>query len=120
MDEYKSQVYARIDGAGRIIAIDGGYTISNIKDFTDWTLIDEGNGDKYNLCQSNYLPGPIMDERGIYRYEYVDGEVVERSAAAMDADWHEPIYEPTQLDRIQAQTMWTALMTDTLLEGDEF
>ena len=24
--------------------------------------------------------------------------------------------EPTQLDRIEAQTMWTALMTDTLLE----
>lgn len=24
--------------------------------------------------------------------------------------------EPTQLDRVEAQTMWTALMTDTLLE----
>lgn len=26
--------------------------------------------------------------------------------------------EPTQLDRIEAQTMYTALMTDTLLEED--
>lgn len=26
--------------------------------------------------------------------------------------------EPTQLDRIEAQTMFTALMTDTLLEED--
>lgn len=29
-----------------------------------------------------------------------------------------PQYEPTQLDRIEAQTMYTALMTDTLLEED--
>ncbi len=27
--------------------------------------------------------------------------------------------QPTQLDRIEAQTMYTALMTDTLLEEDE-
>lgn len=26
--------------------------------------------------------------------------------------------QPTQLDRIEAQTMYTALMTDTLLEED--
>lgn len=28
----------------------------------------------------------------------------------------EPIPTPSQLDRVEAQTMWTALMTDTLLE----
>lgn len=28
--------------------------------------------------------------------------------------------EPSQLDRIEAQIMWTALMTDTLLEEDIF
>ena len=29
----------------------------------------------------------------------------------------EPSAEPTQLDRIEAQTTYTAMMTDTLLEG---
>lgn len=29
----------------------------------------------------------------------------------------EPEPEPTQLDRIEAQTVYTAMMTDTLMEG---
>ena len=36
-------------------------------------------------------------------------EIVEESGI-------EPVYEPTQLDRIEAQTTYTAMMTDTLLE----
>ena len=29
----------------------------------------------------------------------------------------EPTPEPTQLDRIEAQSIYTAMMTDTLMEG---
>lgn len=29
----------------------------------------------------------------------------------------EPIYVPTQLDRVEAQATYTAMMTDTLVEG---
>lgn len=116
MSENNSCVYAKMDDKQRITAIDGGYTIANIKDFSEWVLIDEGVGDKYNLCQNNYLDKPIMDERGIYRYKLIDGVPVERTADEMDADYAEQTPQPTQLDRIEAQTMWTALMTDTLLE----
>lgn len=91
-----SKVYVLPDSSGRILRIDGGYTLSNIKDFTDWVLIDEGYGDRYNLCQGNYLPGPLYDDRGVYRYKLVDGEVRERTASEMDADYAaRPAPEPT-------------------------
>ena len=135
-----SKVYVKVDERNRIIAIDGGYTVSNIKNFSGWILIDEGTGDKYNLCQGNYLDKPLMDERGIYRYkldktvypdciecdngdelesEYIDYDIVERSAEEMDADYEETPPAPSQLDRVAAQVLYTALMTDTLIEeGD--
>ena len=86
MDENKSFVYAKVDERNRITAIDGGYTISNIKDFSEWVYIDEGVGDRYNLCQSNYLPKPITDDRGIYQYKLVDGKPAERTQAEKDED----------------------------------
>ena len=114
MDE-KSKVYALLDERNRVTRIEGGLTASNIDDISAWTYIDEGEGDRYSLCQSNYLLKPLTDERGIYRYKYY-GEIIERTQAEMDADYAEIVPVPSQLDRIEAQTMWTALMTDTLLE----
>lgn len=112
----KSKVYVKVDSRNRILAIDGGYTIGNIKDPENWILIAEGYGDRYNLCQSNYLDKPLMDDRGIYRYKLDGINPVERTQEEMDADYIPPDMLPTQLDRIEAQTMYTALMTDTLLE----
>lgn len=50
-------------------------------------LIDEGYGDRYNLCQSNYLDKPLKDNLGIYRYKLTDGKAVERTQEEMDADY---------------------------------
>lgn len=87
MKQQKSKVYAFPSTEGYITRIDGGYTTGNITNPEDWVLIDEGYGDKYNLCQSNYLPLPLMDERGVYRYKLVDGKAVERTKEEMDADY---------------------------------
>lgn len=117
MEQMKSKVYALPDVQNRITRIDGGYTVGNIRDFNDWVLIDEGSGDKYNLCQSNYLDKPIMDNRGVYQYKLVNGKPVERTQKEMDDDYNNrPPAPPTQMDIIEAQTMYTAMMTDTLLE----
>ena len=116
MNSYKSKVYIKVDERNRIIVIDGGYTIGNITDFSEWIFIDEGTGDKYNLCQSNYLEKPLTDDRGIYRYKLADGKPVERAQAEMDDDYAEIPIVPTQLDRVAAQVLYTALMTDTLIE----
>lgn len=77
-----SKVYIKIDSVSRVIAIDGGYTKGNIKDLSEWIFVDEGIGDKYNLCQNNYLPGPLTDENGIYLYKYVEGSIVPRSGGS--------------------------------------
>lgn len=106
-------VYAKTDAENRITDINSSAFLSGTG---GWTEIDSGFGDKYHHAQGNYFPQPIMDDRGIYRYKLVDGKPVERTQEEMDADYVEPEVMPTQLDRIEAQALYTALMTDTLIE----
>lgn len=82
--DYTSKVYALPDDIGRILRIDGGYIAPF--DLTGWVLIDEGEGDKYNLCQSHYLPSPLMTDDGIYRWKLVDGKCALRSEAEIEKD----------------------------------
>ena len=56
------------------------------EDLAGWTYIDEGTGDKYNLCQSHYFDGGLYDVDGIPRYKLVDGAPVLRTDAEMEAD----------------------------------
>ena len=118
MEMQKTKVYVLPDSSGYITRIDGGYTIGNITDTENWVLIDEGYGDRYNLCQCNYFPEPIITDGGAYRYKLVDGKPVECTAEeiAQQEEALKPVDEPTQDDRIEAQVMYTALMTDTLLD----
>lgn len=111
MENEKSKVYALPDAEGRITCIDGGYTLCNIKDIKSWVLIDEGYGDRYNLCQGNYLPGPLYDERGICRYKLVNGRPVERTQEEMDADYVPPEVKPTDAERISQLESEKKLLT---------
>ena len=63
------------------------------------------NGDYTGMAIVNKLPqGNIVD------YIYIDGEYIYKPLPV------EPvIVEPTQLDLIEAQVTYTAMMTDTLL-----
>ena len=106
-------VYVKPDEAGRITAINSSAFLS---DTDGWVKIDHGVSDKFHHAQGNYFPQPIIDERGVYRYKRVDGKVAERTQEEMDADYTPPEVAPTQLDRIEAQALYTALMTDTILE----
>lgn len=96
----KSKVYVLCDDYSRILRVDGGYTMKNIEDVSKWTLIDEGFGDKYSLCQNNYFDQPIRDMRGMCRYKLVDGKPVERTQEEMDADWEEPEQKPSLESRV--------------------
>lgn len=96
----KSKVYVRLDDSNRILSVDGGRTESNIQDFSEWVLIDEGTGVKYDFCQNNYLPKSLKDDRGIYRYKLVDGKPVERTQEEMDVDYVPPEVKPTDTERI--------------------
>ena len=114
--ETKSKVYIQTDAEGRILRCDGGYTTP--ADLTGWIEIDEGTGDKYNLCQSHYLNGGLYTMQGIPRYKYEGGACVLRSEAEIAADRDAlPKPQPSQLDRVEAQATYTAMMTDTMMEG---
>lgn len=88
-------VYIQIDDASRIIAINSSAFLSSTE---GWVAIDEGLGDKYHHAQGNYFPNPIYEERGIPVYKYVDGEVLERTQEEIDADYHEPVPQPSETD----------------------
>lgn len=103
MEMQKSKVYVLPDSSGYITSIDGGYTIGNIKDFTDWVLIDEGVGDRYNLCQGNYFPQPIITDGGAFRYKLLDGVPVECTAEEIAAQEEalKPVPTPTLESRVE-------------------
>ena len=88
-------VYIQIDDASRIIAINSSAFLSSTE---DWIAIDSGLGDRYHHAQGNYFPKPIYEERGIPVYKYIDGEVLERTQEEIDADYHEPVPQPSETD----------------------
>lgn len=83
------RVYIKIDSENRITAVKSEIFIS---DTSDWVEIDNGDGVRFVHAQGNYLPKPITDENGVYRYKFENGTVCERSADEMAADM--PIPEP--------------------------
>ena len=93
------RVYAKADEDGRVIAINSDAFLT---DTTGWVEIDHGTGDKYHHAQGNYLPGPLMDWRGVYRYKLEGGAVVERTQEEMDADYTQPEQRPTTEQRVDA------------------
>lgn len=111
------EVYVKVDEKNRIISVNSSAFLT---DFDGWIKIDEGFGDKYHHAQGNYFPDSLFEfEYMIPKYEYVDGVARTRSEVEIEADIAEiknvePA--PTQLDIIEAQVTYTALMTDTLLE----
>ena len=80
----ESKVYVLSDNQNRIIRCDGGYTTP--ADLAGWVQIDEGTGDRYNLCQSHYFDGGLYTDDGIPRYKLVDGQPVERTEEEIRAD----------------------------------
>ncbi|WP_312611488.1 hypothetical protein [Oscillibacter sp.] len=112
----KSKVYIQTNAVSLITRCEGGYTTP--EDLTGWTEIDEGEDDRYNLCQSHYFPGGLYTTDGIPRYKYADGVCSLRTDADIQADRAAiPAPGPSQLDSVEAQSIYTAMMTDTLLEG---
>ena len=112
----KSRVYILLDEKERIVRIEGEYSLPS--DLTGWVQIDEGYGDRFSLAQSHYLDGGLYTHQGIPRYKYEDGACVLRSEAELAADRDAlPKPQPSQLDRVEAQATYTAMMTDTMMEG---
>jgi len=118
MEIQKSKVFIKTDTSTPPCVTDcnGGYTAP--ADLVGWVKIDEGTGDRYNLCASHYFDGGLYTKDGIPRYKYTDGVCSLRTDAEIEADRAAiPAPGPSQLDSVEAQSIYTAMMTDTLLEG---
>lgn len=120
------KVYIKLDENNNIIEINSNVFINDLSgrvenDLAGWVEIDSGADMKYLHAQNNYFDKPIITEYGVYRYQYVDGivneltdeEITELETVIMNNQ----LSVPSQLDIIEAQVTYTAMMTDTLLEG---
>ena len=96
----KSKVYIQTDAEGRILRCEGGYTTP--ADLTGWIEIDEGNGDKYNLCQSHYFDGGLYTMDGIPRYKWDGSAAVLRTEEELEAD-RAAITEPKPSKTVEAR-----------------
>ena len=136
MQEKPYKVLVRVDDAGRVVAINSSAFVT---DMDGWIEIDSGWGDKYHHAQGNYLPGPLMDIRGILRYmaapvaewpgrealhhfihEGVEWAIYERTKDEMDADYTPPEQKPTTEQRVDALETTTddiGLMMAELIGG---
>ena len=71
------KVYVKTNADGIVTAVNSSAFLSDV---TEWTEIDEGEGDKYHHAQNNYLPDRLMDENGIFNYKLTDGKPELRTA----------------------------------------
>jgi len=86
MEIQKSKVFIKTDTSTPPCVTDcnGGYTAP--ADLVGWVKIDEGTGDRYNLCASHYFDGGLYTKDGIPRYKYADGVCSLRTDAEIEAD----------------------------------
>lgn len=113
-NEYK--VYVSLQD-GYITSINSEIFLSQ-EEMSTMTEIDKGQGDKYAHAQSQYLEKGLVDKYGRHNYKFVEGKVIE-VAEEEKPTIKEPEQQATAQDKIEAQVMYTALMTDTLLEESE-
>lgn len=112
----KYKVYVSLQD-GYITSINSEIFLSQ-EEMDSMTEIDQGQGDKYAHAQSQYLEKELVDEQGRYNYKYLEGKIVE-VAEGEKPTIKEPEQQATAQDKIEAQVMYTAMMTDTLLEESE-
>ena len=105
-------VYIKIDSKSRITEINSSAFLSDI---SNWIEIDKGDGVRYHHAQANYLPKPLIDENGVYRYKYSNGAVAERTAEEMAADM--PVPAITQEQRLTAAENAIEEIINLIMEG---
>lgn len=112
-----ARVYINKDSENNITSINSEIFLSQ-EEMSTMTEIDKGQGDKYAHAQGLYLEKGLIDKYGRYNYKFVAGKVVE-VAEEEKPTIKEPEQQATAQDKIEAQVMYTAMMTDTLLEESE-
>lgn len=113
MDENSYKVYAKIDDNGIITAINSSAFLT---DTTNWTEIDEGEGDKYHHAQNNYLSVGLTDENGIFNYKLVDGKLMLRTAEEKTPEL-ERVTTAQEIAELKAKLATTDYIAAKIAEG---
>lgn len=123
----QQKVYVQTDDYSRIISCEGGYAVP--ADLSGWILIDEGTGDKYNLCQIHYFPDDLTTPDGTHRYIYdpalsppyreATAEELAAERAEIEAAREPPGFtaEEKQLDMLQEIVEMRAQLAQLLING---
>lgn len=117
MEERYNKHYITVDGQGRIVDgwSDGPFPD---KDTTGAVCVNEEGGYQFRLVSDGEENPLLFDRQGIPLYKWEDGEIVARSEEEIAADAAAiPAPGPTAQERLEAQVAYTAMMTDTLIEG---
>ena len=108
--------YITVDEQGRIT--DGFSDAFRSPAETD-ICINERGGYQFRLFPGGEENPVLSEEHGIPLYQYDGGQVVRRTQDEIAADLAELSVKnenPSYPERLEAQIMYTAMMTDTLLE----
>ena len=104
-----------VDSAGRVM----GYNHNGMAGNSGWVQVTEEAIRQVAGMEPGTFGNSLMDEQSAARWKLVEGVIVARSTDEMSTD-HTPTAEtPSQTDKLEAQVMYTALLTDTLLESEE-
>ena len=116
MEIVTSKVYVKVDEQNRIIRCEGGYTTPS--DLSGWVQIDEGTGDKFNLCQTHYFENGLFNLKGIPLYKLEEGKAVQRSSEKIEQDEAElPAPPPSTTERMGALEAELVSLSDAIKGG---
>lgn len=93
-----SKVYILLDSEGKVINCDGGDFEAGIPEKSKWLLIDEGDGEKFSNPKAFYFVPSVRTYDGICQWKYVNGHVVQRSQAEIEAERYltpRPVHQST-------------------------
>lgn len=109
--------YITVDAENRIV---GGFSDAFRAPADEHICINEKGGYQFRLFPNGEENPSLFDWNGMVPlYKYEGGEVIKRTEEEIEAEREAipaPEEKPTQLDIIEAQVTYTAMMTDTLLE----
>ena len=115
MDEYNRH-YITVDARGRVLT---GFSDAFRQPAVTDVCVNECGGYQFRLLKDGEENPALYNGDGIPLYKYDGGTIMKRSEEeiAEDAASLRALdVAPSQLDMLEAQVTYTAMMTDTLLE----
>lgn len=70
------------------------------------------------LTTEDPIAEPITEEHGVPIYKFVNGHVANRTPEEIAADIPVDDPQPSKEEKLEAQILYTAAMTDTLIEEE--